>query len=130
MDEKKKTITFSRCHVNKGQCWICGKKEGVLYHGVKLEKETVLVPICNICIHLLQGKTLEGVFFTPNELKIVNILMDTPEGVKRNELEKESMMPKSSLASVLFSLEKRNIVVVDKSSAVHFVELSEWFKSL
>lgn len=70
MEEKKRTITFSRCYVNKGQCWLCGKKEGVLYYGLELEKETVLVPICNICANLIQGKILKGIFFTPDELHI------------------------------------------------------------
>jgi len=85
MEEKKKTITFSKCYVNKGQCWVCGKKKEVevLYHGLSLEKETVLVPVCNICTALLQGKTLEGVFFTPDELNIQDHIKDEEsKGIK------------------------------------------------
>jgi uncharacterized membrane protein len=70
-------------------------------------------------------KTLTG-----NETKVVNLLLQNRGGMRRNELERASGIPKSSLASSLYNLEQRNVIRVDKSSAVHFVELTEWYKSL
>jgi uncharacterized membrane protein len=70
-------------------------------------------------------KTLTG-----NETKIISLLLQNNGGMRRNELERLSGVPKSSLASSLYNLEQRNIIRVDKSYAVHYVELTEWFKSL
>ncbi|MBD3388312.1 MAG: hypothetical protein GF416_04480 [Candidatus Altiarchaeales archaeon] len=70
-------------------------------------------------------KTLTG-----NEMKIVSLLLQNMGGMQRNKLEKTSGIPKSSLASSLYNLEQRKIIRVDKSYAVHYVELTEWFKSL
>ncbi len=76
------------------------------------EKETVL-------------KTL-----SENELNVVKLLMNNQGGMRRNILEKESTMAKSSLASTLYNLERKNIVIVNKTYAVHFVQLTEWFSKL
>lgn len=70
-------------------------------------------------------KTLSG-----NETKIVNMLLQNPDGIQRNKLERESGMPKSSLAAAIQNLEKKNVVTVDRSYSTHYVELTEWFKSL
>jgi len=70
-------------------------------------------------------KTLTG-----NETKIIHLLLQNKGGMRRNELERVSGVPKSSLASSLYNLEQRNIIRVDKTYAVHYVELTEWFKSL
>jgi len=69
-------------------------------------------------------KTLTG-----NEYKIVEILIQHGGGMKRNQLEKISNLSKSSLAGALFNLERRGILIVDKSNVVHYVELSDWFKA-
>ncbi len=67
---------------------------------------------------------------TENELTIVKLLLANGGGMKRNKLERESKLAKSSLASALYRLEQRNIVNVDKTSAVHYVKLTDWFRSL
>ncbi len=70
-------------------------------------------------------KTLSG-----NETKIVSMLLQNDGGLQRNRLERESGIPKSSLASALQNLEKKNVLSVDRSYSVHYVELTEWFKKL
>lgn len=65
-----------------------------------------------------------------NQRKIVGILMEYKEGIKRNKLEKLVGLSKSSLAATLNQLEKRKVVDIDKSVKVHYVQLSEWFKKL
>lgn len=70
-------------------------------------------------------KTLTG-----NETKIVELLIESRGMIKRNKLELESGIAKSSLAAALANLERRNIVQVDRTRAVHIVELTEWFKKL
>mgnify|MGYP006293909893 CR=1 FL=1 len=71
-------------------------------------------------------KTLTG-----NETKIVNMLLQEREyGMQRNKLERESGIAKSSLASALQNLEKKNVVTVDRTYTTHYLELTEWFKSL
>jgi uncharacterized membrane protein len=67
---------------------------------------------------------------TGNEIKVVTLLLENRGGMKRNDLERKSGVPKSSLASTLHNLEQRNIVRVNKEYTVHYVELTEWFKSL
>lgn len=78
----------------------------------------------------ISGKKKVLKTLTPNELKIVTMLLDAGGEMRRNELEKNSQMAKSSLASVLYSLEKRNVVMVDKTTNTHRVGLTEWFKTL
>jgi len=70
-------------------------------------------------------KTLSG-----NETKIVSMLLHNDGGMQRNRLERESGIAKSSLASSLQNLEKKNIITVDRNYSTHFVELTEWFKQL
>lgn len=65
-----------------------------------------------------------------NEYTIVNMLLQNSGEMKRNKLEKTSGLAKSSLASSLYRLEQRNIVEIDKSGAIHYVRLTDWFKSL
>jgi len=65
-----------------------------------------------------------------NEQVIIKTLTDNNGEMKRNELERLSKLSKSSLAASLNSLERKNIVKIDKSQTVHYVELTDWFKSL
>ena len=67
---------------------------------------------------------------TENELKIVNNLLENSGSMKRNKLEHLTQMAKSSLASALANLERRNIVQLNRTFTVHTVELTEWFKNL
>jgi uncharacterized membrane protein len=84
-----------------------------------------------------KGKTIsnEGIenvmnTLTDNELTIVNALIQNKGEMKRNKLEKTSGLAKSSLASALYRLEQRNILEVDRSGAIHYIRLTDWFKSL
>ncbi|MEM2918367.1 MAG: hypothetical protein QXY62_02580 [Candidatus Altiarchaeota archaeon] len=70
-------------------------------------------------------KTLSG-----NEIKIITVLLEHNGKMLRNELEKISGIPKSSLSVAINNLERKNILQVDKSEWTHEVELSEWFKAL
>ncbi len=70
-------------------------------------------------------KTLSG-----NEIKIINVLLENKEKMLRNDLEKVSGIPKSSLSVAINNLERKNVIQVDKSEWTHEVELTEWFKSL
>jgi uncharacterized membrane protein len=70
-------------------------------------------------------KTLSG-----NEQKIIGSLVDNNGETKRSKLEKTSGIAKSSLASALNQLERKNIVKVDRAYVTHYVRLTDWFKSL
>ncbi len=65
-----------------------------------------------------------------NEKIILKHLLNNEEGIKRNELEKISGLSKSSLANSLNNLEQKEIISIDKTYAVHFIKLTEWFKRL
>jgi len=65
-----------------------------------------------------------------NEHLVMNLLIKNQGAMKRNKLEKSSELAKSSLASTLHQLEKKNLLHVKKDSTVHFVEVSDFFKSL
>lgn len=67
---------------------------------------------------------------TDNEHKVADILLESGGGMKRNHLERNVEISKSSLAGALSNLEMRNVLKVDKSKPVHYVELTPWFKSL
>jgi uncharacterized membrane protein len=65
-----------------------------------------------------------------NEAKIMELLLKHNGHMKRNKLEKHSQLSKSSLASSLNNLEKKNIVTVDRTFHVHYVKLTQWFTDL
>lgn len=65
-----------------------------------------------------------------NEATIVKIALDNEGNIKRNELERKSKIAKSSLASSLNNLEKKNILEIDKTYTSHFVRLTKWFTEL
>jgi uncharacterized membrane protein len=66
----------------------------------------------------------------PNEATVLKILLKHNGHIKRNQLEQESGLSKSSLASSLKNLEKKNIATIDRTFFVHYVALSQWFKDL
>ncbi len=66
----------------------------------------------------------------PNEATILKIILKNNGQVKRNILEKESQLSKSSLASALKNLEHKNIVAIDRAFFVHYISLTQWFKEL
>jgi len=71
-------------------------------------------------------RTLSG-----NEYKMVDTLLKQKEfGMRRSDLERASSLAKSSLAMSVTNLERKNIVDVDRTRTVHYIELSKWFKEL
>ncbi|MFN7991433.1 MAG: hypothetical protein U0R44_04725 [Candidatus Micrarchaeia archaeon] len=68
--------------------------------------------------------------FNENDVKIVNALFGKGGRMRRNELERQSGISKSSLAMALNRLEKRKIVEIDRTATTHFVKLSEYFLRL
>ena len=65
-----------------------------------------------------------------NEAVVLKILLKHKGHIKRNIPEKESKLSKSSLASSLKNLEKKDIIQIDRSFHVHYIVLSDWFKEL
>jgi len=65
-----------------------------------------------------------------NEARIVKILLQHRDGMKRSQLEHISGLAKSSLSAALNNLEKKNIIIIDKTYAAHFVKFTDWFKKL
>ncbi|MBI4146355.1 hypothetical protein HY489_03385 [Candidatus Woesearchaeota archaeon] len=66
----------------------------------------------------------------PNEAKVLKIILHNQGHVKRNTLEKESGLSKSSLASTLKNLERKNLIAIDRRFFVHYIALTDWFKEL
>lgn len=65
-----------------------------------------------------------------NEALIVSLIGKSEGGIKRNTLERQSKLAKSSLAASLNNLEKKNIVEVERSFSVHYVRFTNWFRTL
>lgn len=65
-----------------------------------------------------------------NDALILIALLKHNGKMKRNTLEKEIKLAKSSLASSLNSLEKKNLVGIDRTFHVHYITLSKWFREL
>jgi len=65
-----------------------------------------------------------------NERTIVTILLNHEDGIRRNELERESQISKSSLASSLYNLERKKLIDINKNQTVHFIKLKRWFYEL
>jgi len=65
-----------------------------------------------------------------NEKKIVHVLIENKGIMKRSKVEKSTGISKSSLAVSLKNLEKKKILIIDKTYPVHSVKLTEWFNGL
>ena len=68
--------------------------------------------------------------FNENDLKIVGFLLESGGKSKRNTLERQTEVSKSSLAMALRRLEKRKIIEMDRTATTHFVKLSDYFLRL
>lgn len=66
----------------------------------------------------------------PNEALVIKLVLKHNGHVKRNQIERESGLSKSSLASSLKNLEKKNIITIDRTFFVHYITLSQWFRDL
>lgn len=65
-----------------------------------------------------------------NERAVIVLLSSNSGEMKRNLLERKSGLAKSSLASCLNMLERKNVVVIDKTSTTHYIRFTDWFKDL
>jgi len=65
-----------------------------------------------------------------NEALVLKVMIKYNGQIKRNKLEKETQLSKSSLASSLKNLEHKRIVDIDRTFHTHFLTLSDWFKEL
>lgn len=65
-----------------------------------------------------------------NEALVIKEIIRNNGHIKRNKLEKDTKLPKSSLASSLKNLENKNIIIIDRNFQVHYITLSDWFKAL
>jgi len=65
-----------------------------------------------------------------NDALIIKEIIKNNGHIKRNVLEKETKLSKSSLASSLNNLEKKNIVEIDRNFHIHYIKLSDWFNNL
>jgi len=66
---------------------------------------------------------------TANERKIVNIMLESG-AIKRAKLEKKSKLAKSSLANTLNNLERKKIIMIDKTYVAHTIKFTRWFDEL
>jgi len=64
-----------------------------------------------------------------NEKKVIDLVIKSG-GMRRNVLERESGLAKSSLATTLSQLEKKKLVAVKRETTVHYVDVTGWFKGL
>ncbi len=65
-----------------------------------------------------------------NERIVVNAILENNGGMKRNMLERKTKLAKSSLAHTLNNLERKKIVLIDKTNATHYVKFTRWFDEL
>lgn len=65
-----------------------------------------------------------------NEAVVLRVILRHNGHIKRNALEKEAELSKSSLASSLHNLEKKKILSIDRTFHTHYITLSKWFKEL
>ncbi len=65
-----------------------------------------------------------------NEALVIRTILSHNGHMKRNMLERETKLSKSSLASTLKNLERKNIVTIDRTFFVHYIGLTPWFKEL
>lgn len=65
-----------------------------------------------------------------NELKVLGLLEANGGELKRNVLEQDAGLAKSSLAATLKQLERKNIIEINRLSKVHLVKFSDWFRNL
>ena len=65
-----------------------------------------------------------------NEALVLRILLRHQGHMKRNALEKETELSRSSLASSLHNLEKKKILSIDRTFHTHYITLTQWFKGL
>jgi len=90
------------------------------------QKEAEKKPI----LGMTAGKKEMMETFNENDTKIVDFLLSNKGKSRRNELERETGISKSSLAMALNRLEKRKVIEIDRTSTTHFVKLSETFLKL
>jgi uncharacterized membrane protein len=66
---------------------------------------------------------------TPRERAILETLIKAGGRMNQSDLRYETETPRSSLSGILLSLERRRIIIKDKSRHTNVIELSDWFLS-
>ncbi|MCX6676140.1 MAG: helix-turn-helix domain-containing protein [Methanothrix sp.] len=66
---------------------------------------------------------------TPRERAILEALIKAGGRITQSDLRHETGTPRSSLSGILLSLERRKIIIKDKSGCTNVIELSDWFSS-
>jgi uncharacterized membrane protein len=66
---------------------------------------------------------------TPRERAILEALIKAGGRITQSDLRHETGTPRSSLSGILLSLERRKIIIKDKSGSTNVIELSDWFSS-
>ena len=67
---------------------------------------------------------------TDNELRIIKLLLELRKPLRRSFIEKKLEIAKSSLATTLQNLERKKLIILDKTYTTHIIKLEEWFKKL
>ena len=67
---------------------------------------------------------------TDNEQRIIKLLLELRKPLRRSLIEKKLEIAKSSLATTLQNLERKKLIVLDKTYTTHIIKLEEWFKKL
>lgn len=86
----------------------------------------------NVEINIKITQGMENIMkaLTPNEVKVIKVLLNHNGVLRRNEIARGAEISKSSLAVALTKLEEKKIVEIDRTFVVHNVKITDWFKSL
>lgn len=68
--------------------------------------------------------------FGENEEKIVRFLIEKNGSAKRNLIEKDLGIAKSSLAAAVNNLERKKILEINRDYSKHIIKLQRWFRKL
>ena len=94
---------------------------------------SILIALISIVLVLKNKKSSkENVIKTlsKNERLVVNTLIETNGEIKRNYLERKTKVAKSSLANTLNILERKKIIIIDKTNVTHYIKFTRWFDEL
>ncbi len=106
-----------------------------IHSGWVLVLPFVLIPfavVAGLALRKARPSKKENIIKTlsNNEALIVKLLLQNRGGIKRNQLERASKLAKSSLANTLNTLERKNIVEIDKTNVTHYIKFTRWFHEL
>ena len=99
------------------------KNKSVISKNLKQQRELKQPDISDAQLNIIRA-------VNKNEALIIEILLKFNNAIKRNQLEKETDLAKSSLASSLKNLEHKKIILIDRSFSTHYITFTEWFTEL